>query len=59
MDELEKISNELYQKADLIDGYAPFCKHIFVENFAKVLTAVAEITPQNEHLLKTDYEART
>jgi hypothetical protein len=45
MAELEKIANQLYQKADLVDGYAPFCKHIFVENFAKVLTSVVEITP--------------
>lgn len=30
-----------------------------MENFANVLTAVLEITPDNEHLLKTTYEART
>lgn len=42
----------------MADGYAPFCKHVFIENFAGVLNAVAEITPQNEHLLKSVYEAR-
>ena len=42
-----------------MDGYAPFCKHVFVDNFAKVLNSAVEITPQNEHLLKSDYEART
>jgi hypothetical protein len=39
--EVEKISNELYQQAELVEGYAPFCKHIFVENFAKMLNSVA------------------
>ena len=28
--EFEKIANEHYQTANLHDGYAPFCKHIFV-----------------------------
>lgn len=59
VEEFENISNELYQKADLIDGYAPFCKHIFVDNFAKMMISAQEITPENEHLLKTCYEART
>ena len=49
----------MYQKSELVDGYAPFCKHIFVDNFAKVLMSIVEITPENEKLLKTEYEART
>jgi hypothetical protein len=32
---------------------------VFVENFAGVAIAEAEITPKNEHLLRTAYEART
>ncbi len=29
----EEVANSLYQDAKIVDGYAPFCKHIFVENF--------------------------
>lgn len=59
IEEFEKQANELYQKADLVDGYAPFCKHVFVDNFAKMLVSAVEITADNEHLLRTCYEART
>jgi len=48
------------QKVELIDGYAPFCKHIFVENFIKgIKVSSLNITEKNEHLLKSDYVART
>jgi len=40
------------------NGYAPFCKHLFLENFTDALDGVAEVTPENEHLLRTGYEAR-
>ena len=40
------------------NGYAPFCKHVFFANFTDALDGVAEITPENGHLLKTGYEAR-
>jgi hypothetical protein len=40
-------------------GYAPFCKHVFVRNFAKCETSYLQITSENEHLLKTGYEQRT
>ena len=43
---------------DLVDGYAPFCKHVFVPNFADVLCGYALITPENENKLKCAYEAR-
>ena len=46
-------------EADLKDGYAPFCKHVFVPNFAQCETTVLAITSDNEHLLKTGYERRT
>ena len=39
-------------------GYAPFCKHIFVENFTDALDGCAEITLDNRHLLKSGYAAR-
>jgi len=34
--EFEIKANEYFQKADLLDGYAPFCKHVFIDNFANV-----------------------
>ena len=44
--------------APLVDGYAPFCKHVFVENFAGATGAVVKITPENESLLRSEYDAR-
>jgi hypothetical protein len=41
------------------DGYAPFCKHVFLANtFTQAQVCVLEITPENEGLLRTKYEAR-
>lgn len=40
------------------DGYAPFCKHLFVRNFTDALHGVARITPENVHLLRSSYQAR-
>ena len=45
--------------ACLVDGYAPFCKHIFVENFVGCSGSVLAVTEANERLLKTGYAART
>lgn len=42
----------------LVDGYAPFCKHIFVPNFTEALLGDLEITAENRHLLKSGYQAR-
>ena len=35
----------------LHDGYAPFCKHLFVENFVGATVNVLPITPENEGLV--------
>jgi len=53
--------NELYDSGDypLVDGYAPFCKHIFVPNITPAQLNVLPITKENEHLLRSGYEART
>ncbi|KDO30605.1 hypothetical protein SPRG_04504 [Saprolegnia parasitica CBS 223.65] len=52
--------NELYASdaCSLIDGYAPFCKHLFVPNFVGAKLSTALITDANKHLLETDYVAR-
>ena len=55
---MEKL-NEIYLKEPkLIDGYAPFCKHLFVKNFTDCSNYYQEITADNENLLRTRYEAR-
>ncbi|CAK60305.1 unnamed protein product (macronuclear) [Paramecium tetraurelia] len=54
---VEKV-NELYRKEDLKDGYAPFCKHIFIENFTETPNYILKITQENEYLIKTAYKAR-
>lgn len=44
----------------LVDGYAPFCKHVFIPNFDdRIVDPAVRITPDNEHLLRTCYDART
>jgi len=60
-DELVAKINEYYEKGGkkLVDGYAPFCKHVFVPNFTPAASAALRITPENEHLLKSAYHART
>eukprot|EP00291_Cryptomonas_curvata_P025068 CAMPEP_0172156820 /NCGR_PEP_ID=MMETSP1050-20130122/3440_1 /TAXON_ID=233186 /ORGANISM="Cryptomonas curvata, Strain CCAP979/52" /LENGTH=200 /DNA_ID=CAMNT_0012825965 /DNA_START=181 /DNA_END=780 /DNA_ORIENTATION=+ len=60
-DDLEAKVNELYHAnpSGLKDGYAPFCKHLFVPCFLPDATVEAvPITPENRHLLRSDYEAR-
>ena len=61
--DFERRVNELYEAAGgekcLVGGYAPFCKHVFVENFVHAKGAVAAVTPENEHLLRSGYSART
>ena len=44
----------------LADGYAPFCKHIFVPNFVgeSIRVPYLEITPENESKLRSGYDAR-
>ena len=55
--------NEHYAKVGekgLVEGYAPFCKHIFVPNFVNNLPdSVLKITDANRSKLRCDYKART
>lgn len=53
------ISEEYKDRPVLVDGYAPFCKHLFMPNFNDtILDGAVTISPQNESLLKTSYQAR-
>lgn len=55
----QSVIDEYRDAPVLVDGYAPFCKHIFMPNFVNGIRDDAiEITPQNEHLIRTKYEAR-
>lgn len=52
--------NELHDGGQqLVDGYAPFCKHLFVPNFVDAKLNYLEITEENEGCLRSAYEART
>lgn len=41
-----------------MDGYAPFCKHIFVHNFVGARLGAMQITDANRHLLQCGYSRR-
>lgn len=41
-----------------MDGYAPFCKHLFVPNFANVECGYVALTEDNKNLLRCCYESR-
>eukprot|EP01082_Thalassiosira_pseudonana_P007729 g6312.t1 g6312 contig23:176184-176987(-) len=58
--EFEQIVNSRFDPSNLHPGYAPFCKHIFLKNdFTDARVCVLPITPDNEHCLRTKYEARS
>lgn len=42
----------------LIDGYAPFCKHLFLENETRTRCGFAPITDANRSALRSGYRAR-
>jgi hypothetical protein len=57
--EFEQIVNARYDESLLKEGYAPFCKHLFIVNdFTDERVNVLPITSENEALLRTKYEAR-
>ena len=63
IEKFEEIVNSRYDSnsnpSQLQDGYAPFCKHLFLVNdFSNVRVNVLPITPENEQFLRTRYEAR-
>lgn len=62
--EFEDIINSRYNPSSLppllIDGYAPFCKHLFLINdFTTARVSVIPITDGNTQCLRSRYEART
>ena len=41
-----------------MDGYAPFCKHVFVRNFVGAKLGALQISDDNKHLLQCGYSRR-
>lgn len=57
--ERKAVADEFHDRPVLIDGYAPFCKHMFMPNFdERIVDAAVRIDAANHHLLRTKYEAR-
>jgi Protein of unknown function (DUF3228) len=57
--EFQKRLNDLYSPSNLKPGYAPFCKHLFIENFTEAKVSVLQISQQNQSLILSKYESRT
>ncbi len=53
--------NEKQAKGEpvLVDGYAPFCKHIFIPNFTPTKPCYVALTPEVAPLVETGYVARS
>jgi hypothetical protein len=57
---VDKINSFYIDNTNVLkDGYAPFCKHIFIPNFIDTPSGYVPITIENENLIKSCYEART
>ena len=50
--------HEMYKESGLVDGYAPFCKHVFVPNEYDCTVGALPITDENKHLLRSGYTRR-
>ena len=61
-DEFTARINDFYlqvkDNGGLKDGYAPFCKHLFIENFTETESSYAQITDENRQHLRSGYLAR-
>lgn len=57
-DEFEAELNQRRPMA-VLDGYAPFCKLHVHSNWTQTPVGAIRITPENEHRLRSGYEART
>jgi hypothetical protein len=57
----DEFEAELNQREPIavLDGYAPFCKLHVHSNWTQTPVGAIRITPENEHRLRSAYEART
>jgi hypothetical protein len=60
VESFEEVVNARFNAEDLQDGYAPFCKHLFLVNDFTGADARVNVLPVkgNEHLVRTEYAAR-
>ena len=47
-----------HEPEKILPGYAPFCKLLVFKNWTSTRVAAVPITAENQHLLKSAYEAR-
>ena len=60
VDEVVERVNAAYEtEKRLIDGYAPFCKHMFIPNWTELAASTVPINDANRHHLVSEYSART
>ncbi len=57
-DFVERVHAFHAEGAQLVDGYAPFCKHVFVPNFVGATVGALAITDGNRHLVQSGYTKR-
>ncbi|MEM9061404.1 MAG: DUF3228 family protein [Pseudomonadota bacterium] len=57
-DLVARCNDALDDSAELVPGYAPFCKHLFLRNETPTRCGFAPVTGGNEHLLRSGYRAR-
>mmetsp|Transcript_6939 Transcript_6939/g.25568 ORF Transcript_6939/g.25568 Transcript_6939/m.25568 type:complete len:281 (+) Transcript_6939:68-910(+) len=53
------VHEQFKEGSELKEGYAPFCKHVFVPNAFGCVVDALPITSDNEKLLRSSYQART
>lgn len=58
-DFLRNVNNYILENNPrLVDGYADFCKHIFIPNFTEAKQSIVRITDENEKYINTGYISR-
>ena len=55
---VELCNRAIVEGALFVNGYAPFCKHLFLVNPTDTRCGFAAITEENRHLLRSGYKAR-
>ncbi|EFJ41394.1 Uncharacterized flagellar associated [Volvox carteri f. nagariensis] len=55
---VQRIQEEFDKGAPLVEGYAPFCKHVFVPNFVGARLGALAITEANRAKLQSGYTKR-
>mmetsp|Transcript_2513 Transcript_2513/g.8546 ORF Transcript_2513/g.8546 Transcript_2513/m.8546 type:complete len:235 (+) Transcript_2513:86-790(+) len=54
-----RVNDHFATEGKLCDGYAPFCKHVFVPNFLGLPVQAVAVTDENRHLVQSGYVRRT